>query len=129
MDTVNTKKELRLLLDSFRKQGKRIGFVPTMGALHQGHLSLMSRSVQENDVTVVSIYVNPTQFNNKNDLENYPRDLENDLKMIEDLGISIVFTPTDEEMYPRPDKRVFDFQEMGTVMEGKFRPGHFNGVA
>jgi len=100
-----------------------------MGALHQGHLSLLGISSGNNDMVVASIYVNPAQFNDPNDLKNYPRDTEKDLRMLESTGCSIVFLPDDDEMYPEPDTRVFEFGEMGQIMEGKQRPGHFNGVA
>ena len=110
-------------------QGLKIGFVPTMGALHQGHLSLVEQAGHECGVVVASIFVNPTQFNDPNDLVNYPRTLEADLKMLETQGCDIVFVPTVETMYPEPDNRIFAFGELETVMEGKFRPGHFNGVA
>ena len=100
-----------------------------MGALHQGHASLVKRSVAENDVTVVSVFVNPTQFNDKNDLKNYPRDLQADCALLEAIGADIVFAPEVEEMYPEPDTRVFSFAPLDTVMEGGCRPGHFNGVA
>jgi pantoate--beta-alanine ligase len=107
---------------------RTIGFVPTMGALHEGHLSLVRRSIAENGTTVVSIYVNPTQFNDKGDLERYPRDLAKDIELLTSAGSVIVFAPTDSEMYPEPDNRNFNFGELETVMEGKHRPGHFNGV-
>lgn len=107
---------------------KKIGFVPTMGALHKGHLSLVERSAKENDVTVVSIFVNPTQFNDKNDLKNYPRDLEKDIELLSDYKC-ILFTPDESEIYPEEDTRIFDFDGIDKVMEGEFRPGHFNGVA
>ncbi len=116
-------------LSEARAQGLKIGFVPTMGALHQGHLSLVEQAGQECGVVVASIFVNPTQFNDPNDLANYPRTLEADLKMLETQGCDIVFVPTVETMYPEPDNRIFAFGELETVMEGKFRPGHFNGVA
>ena len=106
-----------------------VGFVPTMGALHQGHLSLVRQAVAENGVSVVSIFVNPTQFNDPKDLERYPRTLEADLKMLEPTGCSLVFVPSVKEVYPEPDTRKFNFGKLETVMEGKFRPGHFNGVA
>ena len=111
-----------------RKEGKRIGLVPTMGALHEGHASLVERSVKENDVTVVSVFVNPTQFNDKNDLKNYPRDLDADCRLLEAVGADYVLAPSVEEMYPRPDTRQFEFPPISTVMEGAHRPGHFNGV-
>jgi pantoate--beta-alanine ligase len=116
-------------LSEARAQGLKIGFVPTMGALHQGHLSLVEQAGQECGFVVASIFVNPTQFNDPNDLANYPRTLEADLKMLETQGCDIVFVPTVETMYPEPDNRIFAFGELETVMEGKFRPGHFNGVA
>ncbi len=129
MKLVKTINELQAELDAFRKQGKRIGLIPTMGALHAGHASLVKRSVADNDVTVVSVFVNPTQFNDKNDLAKYPRNLEADCKLLEQVGASFVFAPAVEEMYPEPDTRRFSFAPLDTVMEGAFRPGHFNGVA
>jgi pantoate--beta-alanine ligase len=107
------------------------GFVPTMGALHNGHMALVKRAVSESSLVTVSIFVNPTQFNDKNDLEKYPRTLENDLKMLSRVlrPNDIVFIPPVSEIYPRPDTRVFDFGTIATVMEGLHRPGHFNGVA
>lgn len=110
-------------------EGLKVGLVPTMGALHNGHASLVKRSVKENDITVVSVFVNPTQFNDKNDLKNYPRTLDADCKLLESIGADIVFAPSVEEMYPVEDTRVFDFSPLDKVMEGKYRPGHFNGVA
>ena len=106
-----------------------IGFVPTMGALHEGHLSLVACSRKRDDITVVSIFVNPTQFNQRDDFERYPRDLEGDLNDLEQAGVDVVFTPTEREMYPEPDNRTFDFGGLDQVMEGKHRPGHFDGVA
>lgn len=129
MKVVSTKVELKALLDVSRKEGKKIALVPTMGALHEGHASLVRRSVAENDITVVSVFVNPTQFNDKNDLQNYPRTLDADCKLLDTVGADIVFAPTVEEMYPEEDTRVFSFAPLDTVMEGSFRPGHFNGVA
>ena len=129
MKVVATITELKNLLDTFRKEGKSIALVPTMGALHDGHASLVKRSVAENDITVVSVFVNPTQFNDKNDLKNYPRTLDADCALLENVGADIVFAPTVEEMYPEEDTRVFSFAPLDTVMEGAFRPGHFNGVA
>lgn len=111
-----------------RKEGKKIGLVPTMGALHAGHASLVNRSVADNDITVVSVFVNPTQFNDQNDLKSYPRDLEADCKLIEGCGADFVLAPSAEEMYPKPDNRHFDFPPVTSVMEGAHRPGHFNGV-
>ena len=129
MELVCTQKELKSILDIYRGKGMKIGLVPTMGALHEGHASLVRRSVKENDVTVVSVFVNPTQFNDKTDLKNYPRTLEADCALLEKEGASIVFAPTVEEMYPQEDTRVFSFAPLDTVMEGACRPGHFNGVA
>lgn len=129
MKVVSTVKELKALLDSYRSEGKSIALVPTMGALHAGHASLVERAVRENDVTVVSIFVNPTQFNDKNDLKNYPRTLEADCALLERVGASIAFAPSVEEMYPSEDTRQFSFEPLDTVMEGACRPGHFNGVA
>ena len=120
--------ELQNALFEERKQGKIIGLVPTMGALHEGHASLVRRSVNENGVTVVSVFVNPTQFNDKNDLKNYPRDLEADCRLLESCGADYVLAPEVEEMYPTPDTRHFEFPPVSTVMEGAHRPGHFNGV-
>ena len=120
--------DLQNALFDERKQGKEIGLVPTMGALHEGHASLVRRSVNENGVTVVSVFVNPTQFNDKNDLKNYPRDLEADCRLLEACGADYVLAPEVEEMYPMPDTRHFEFPPVSTVMEGAHRPGHFNGV-
>lgn len=111
-----------------RKDGKSIGLVPTMGALHEGHASLVRRSVKENDITVVSVFLNPTQFNDKGDLGRYPRNLGADVKLLEDCRATYCFSPSVEEMYPTPDTRRFDFPPQTTVMEGAHRPGHFNGV-
>ena len=111
-----------------RKQGRSIGLVPTMGALHEGHASLVRRSVEENDITVVSVFVNPTQFNDQNDLKNYPRDLDADCRLLEECHADYVLAPSVEEMYPTPDTRRFEYPPVSTVMEGAHRPGHFNGV-
>ena len=120
--------DLQNALFEERKQGKEIGLVPTMGALHEGHASLVRRSVGENGVTVVSVFVNPTQFNDKNDLKNYPRNLEADCALLESCKADYVFAPEVEDMYPTPDTRHFEFPPVSTVMEGAHRPGHFNGV-
>lgn len=128
MKLVHTIQELRLALDALKAQGKKIGLVPTMGALHAGHASLVKRCVAENDVAVVSVFVNPTQFNDKNDLIKYPRTLEADCNLLESIGTSFVFAPSVEEMYPEEDTRHFSFAPLDTVMEGVYRPGHFNGV-
>ena len=129
MEIYETVSGLQEELHELRVRQKTVGFVPTMGALHEGHLTLVRQCVAENDVCVVSIFVNPTQFNNKSDLEKYPRTLSNDLKFLEGVNCSIVFAPSEKEIYPEPDTRVFDFGQLGEVMEGKYRPGHFNGVA
>ena len=128
MKTVHTINALQDELNALRQQGKSVGLVPTMGALHAGHASLVKRSVAENDVTVVSDFVNPTQFNDLNDLEKYPRTLEADCRLLEACGGSFVFAPSVEEIYPEPDTRRFSFAPLDTVMEGIYRPGHFNGV-
>ena len=129
MIVVETVDKLRAFLAAARAEGKSIGLVPTMGALHEGHASLVQRSVAENDVTVVSVFVNPTQFNDKGDLERYPRTLDADCALLSSLGANYVFAPSVEEVYPEPDTRVFDFAPLDKVMEGVYRPGHFNGVA
>ncbi|MDR3251094.1 MAG: pantoate--beta-alanine ligase [Tannerella sp.] len=129
MKVINKIHELQKLLADERKDAKTVGFVPTMGALHDGHLSLASRSKNENDVSVVSLFVNPTQFNDKNDLGTYPRTPEKDCAMLESVGCDYVFAPSETEMYPEPDTRVFALGAVAEVMEGARRPGHFNGVA
>lgn len=129
MKIVNSIKELRGYLAEEKRNNRRIGLVPTMGALHDGHLSLVKRCVEENEVCVVSVFVNPTQFNDKHDLETYPRTLDKDCELLETAGCSYVFAPSVEEMYPEPDTRTFDFGTVSQVMEGACRPGHFNGVA
>ncbi len=128
MKIIHTIKELQAEISAQKNAGKRVGLVPTMGALHAGHASLVERSVAENDVTVVSIFVNPTQFNDKNDLIKYPRTLEADCQLLQSVGASIAFAPSVEEVYPEPDTRSFSYAPLDTVMEGAFRPGHFNGV-
>lgn len=128
MKVVNTIKELQAMLSEYRSEGKTIGLVPTMGALHAGHASLVERSVRENDVTVVSIFLNPTQFNDKTDLEKYPRTLDADCALLTEVGATIAFAPSVEEVYPEPDTRQFSYPPTDSVMEGAFRPGHFNGV-
>lgn len=120
--------ELQNILFDDRKQGKTVGLVPTMGALHEGHASLVKKSVEDNDITVVSIFVNPTQFNDPKDLNSYPRDLDADCKLLESVGTDYVFAPSVDEMYPTKDTRHFEFPPVSTVMEGAHRPGHFNGV-
>ena len=128
MKVVSSVVELEAVLAQVRNENKTIGLVPTMGALHEGHGSLVKRCVAENDYTVVSVFVNPTQFNDKNDLNNYPRTLDADCEMLHSLGADLVFAPTVEEVYPEPDTRSFSYPPIDTVMEGAKRPGHFNGV-
>ena len=120
--------DLQNELFDIRKEGKSVGLVPTMGALHEGHASLVKRSVKENDVTVVSVFLNPTQFNDQGDLDRYPRTLEADCKLLDACGADYCFAPSVEEMYPVADNRHFEFPPVSTVMEGAKRPGHFNGV-
>ena len=128
MKVFTTIVDLQNELFNARKEGKEIGLVPTMGALHEGHASLIKRSVKDNGATVVSIFLNPTQFNDKGDLERYPRTLDADCKLCEACGAQYVFVPSVKEMYPTPDTRHFEFPPQSTVMEGAKRPGHFNGV-
>lgn len=128
MEVFEKIKDLQARLNDLRSMGKTIGFTPTMGALHQGHISLVERSNNENDISVVSIFVNPTQFNNKEDLEKYPRNLKADFALLEKNNCDIVFAPEVAEMYPKEDTRVFLLGKVTEVMEGKYRPGHFNGV-
>ncbi|MFW5872373.1 MAG: pantoate--beta-alanine ligase, partial [bacterium] len=128
MQVIYKRKEIKDLLKNLKKE-KSIGFVPTMGALHEGHISLLSRSVKENDFNVVSIFVNPTQFNDKEDLKNYPRELEADLQKLKKAGCDLVFVPGEMEIYPEQDNRFFDLEGLDENMEGKSRKGHFNGVA
>ena len=116
-------------ISKYKADNKTIGFVPTMGALHNGHISLIDKSIVNCDITIASIFVNPTQFNNKSDFENYPVTWDSDTEKLESAGCDILFAPNTKEMYPEPDKRVFDFDGLDNVMEGQFRPGHFNGVA
>lgn len=128
MKVFNKIAELQNELFEARKQGKSVGLVPTMGALHEGHASLVERSVKDNDVTVVSVFLNPTQFNDQGDLDRYPRTLDADCELLERVGADYVLAPSVSEMYPTPDKRQFEFPPVSTVMEGARRPGHFNGV-
>ncbi len=129
MQVLETVAALRAFLEGPQAQGKTLGFVPTMGALHPGHLSLLDLALRENQLALASIFVNPTQFNNPADLASYPRTLEADLRMLRERGCHAVFAPTAAEVYPEPDQRAFDFGPLAQVMEGKHRPGHFNGVA
>ena len=128
MKIYKTTKGLENALQKLRAESKSIGLVPTMGALHAGHLSLVKRCVEENDVCVVSVFVNPTQFNNQTDLEKYPRTLEADAALLGGAKCTIMFAPSVKQIYPKPDTRVFDFGQLDKVMEGVHRPGHFNGV-
>lgn len=128
MQVVHTKNELVNLIDNLKKEGKTIGFVPTMGALHNGHISLVKESKKHTGATVVSIFVNPTQFNDPEDLKRYPRTLEKDVELLKTVDCDIVFAPSVEEIYPEKDVRKFDFGYLESVMEGARRPGHFNGV-
>ena len=128
MKIIHTIQELKAELSAARAAGKSIGLVPTMGALHEGHASLVRRSVAENDVTVVSIFLNPTQFNDPRDLERYPRTLDADCALLTQCGAQIAFAPSVAEVYPEPDTRHFSYPPTDSVMEGAMRPGHFNGV-
>lgn len=125
----NKTKDLQAYIGLHKSKGKTIGFVPTMGALHLGHLSLIDSSQKKCDITICSIFVNPTQFNDKKDLECYPRTIEKDTAMLEKKGCHALFIPLAEEVYPKKTKEIFDFGILNKVLEGKFRPGHFNGVA
>lgn len=131
MKVINKTSDLQAIIEQFKNDGKSIGLVPTMGALHKGHLSLVKNSISNNDITVVSIFVNPTQFNNPNDLASYPRTVEKDLELLQTVGCDVVFAPEADDIYSKSetDSRFeFDFEGLDKVMEGKFRPGHFNGV-
>ncbi len=129
MEVIRTVHEMKQCITAFHKEKKRIGFVPTMGALHKGHLALIVRALQENDKVVCSIFVNPLQFNNSGDLSKYPRNLDRDLAMLKTIGCDTVFTPEVDDIYPEPETKVYEFGLLDKVMEGRFRPGHFNGVA
>ncbi len=131
MQIITTKQALATIVNACHTKNSTIGLVPTMGALHEGHASLVRRSVKENNITFVSVFVNPTQFNNKEDLEKYPRNLNRDAELLSSLGVDFVFAPTPEEMYSEEeltDTFQFDFGGLDAIMEGKHRPGHFNGV-
>ncbi len=129
MEIIRTVSQLRETMAQCRANGRSIGLVPTMGALHAGHLSLMERARKENDVVIASVFVNPTQFNNATDLATYPRTEEADCSLMAQAGVDFAFIPSVEEIYPEPDTRVFDLGPVAEVMEGPMRPGHFNGVA
>lgn len=128
MILVHTVSELQKELSLLHRDNK-IGFIPTMGALHQGHISLVRESIKDNNITVVSIFVNPTQFNDKSDFEKYPKKTDEDIRLLDEVGVDFIFLPSVNEIYPKPDTRQFDFGLLDKVMEGKYRPGHFNGVA
>lgn len=129
MKTLATAKELREEIGKVKTGNRLLGFVPTMGALHRGHISLVEECKKKCDICVVSIFVNPTQFNDRSDLDNYPRMPEKDIKKLTEAKVDYVFYPSEKEMYPNEDKRIFNFGTLETVMEGLHRPGHFNGVA
>ncbi len=129
MEVFYQRREMNQQMLILKKKGNSIGFVPTMGALHAGHISLLQYAKKQNNIAVASIFVNPTQFNNKEDLINYPRTLDADLELLRKEGCNFVLVPNEKEMYPEPDLRVFSFGNLDKVMEGKYRPGHFNGVA
>ncbi len=129
MQKITTVADLRQAIAAAKQERRTIGFVPTMGALHEGHLALVHRARLENDIVVVSVFVNPIQFNNAEDLAKYPRTEENDLSLLSGAGVDYAFVPTVEEMYPEPVTTIYHFGEIEEVMEGPRRPGHFNGVA
>jgi pantoate--beta-alanine ligase len=129
MIVYRTRTDLAQHLETLRKQGKGVGLVPTMGALHKGHTSLVGKASEENDVVVVSLFVNPAQFNNSADLEKYPRTLDKDLELLQSMKVDMVFVPSIKEMYPEEDSRTFDLGNLDRVMEGKFREGHFDRLA
>lgn len=129
MEIIRTVSQLKEYIRQAKNQGMSIGLVPTMGALHDGHISLIDRARKENDIVIVSVFVNPTQFNNKHDLETYPRTESADCIKLENAKVDVAFIPTVKEIYPQEDTRIFDLGEVAEVMEGAMRPGHFNGVA
>ncbi len=129
MEIIRTVAQLRKAVETAKLNQKKIGLVPTMGALHEGHMSLVQSACADNDVVIVSVFVNPTQFNNANDLQTYPRTEEADCEKLRQAGVHIAFMPSVEEVYPEPDTRIFNLGPVAEVMEGAMRPGHFNGVA
>ena len=129
MEIFKTIPELKNYLSKVKSTGSSIGFVPTMGALHQGHISLIKQACNENSKVVCSIFVNPIQFNNKEDLIKYPRNTDADIKVLQENNCDILFLPDNEEMYPEPVTTIYEFGQLDKVLEGKFRAGHFNGVA
>ncbi|MEO9869933.1 pantoate--beta-alanine ligase [Ekhidna sp.] len=128
MRVLSAKKELSDIVSSYKKESKTIGFVPTMGALHEGHLALVKRSIEENDRTIVSIFVNPLQFNSAKDLAKYPRVLEEDVRLLEGKGVDLVFAPSEKDLYPSKQIVTIDFGDLSEILEGKYRPDHFDGV-
>ena len=128
MQVFKTQIELKKKLNELKEKNQTIGFVPTMGALHMGHISLINYSKQQSDVTVCSIFVNPTQFNNAEDLAKYPKTPTEDIKLLEDAGCDILYMPTVDDVYPKNDTKHFNFGYLDTILEGALRPGHFNGV-
>ena len=131
MQIFSTIEDVKAFVGSQRLNNQKVGFVPTMGALHRGHLSLVNTAVSDNDIVIVSVFVNPTQFNDKKDLEVYPRNLEADAELLKNVGVTALFAPTPENFYSEEEMSntfQFDFNGLDKVMEGKFRPGHFNGV-
>ncbi|MFT6868696.1 MAG: pantoate--beta-alanine ligase [Cyclobacteriaceae bacterium] len=128
MQVVTSPRRITELMKALRNQGKSIGLVPTMGALHDGHASLFRESLKYNDITVVSVFVNPMQFNNQDDFNNYPRPFAQDQKILEGLGVDVLYAPSEKEMYPESPLVNLEFGVMAEIMEGAFRPGHFDGV-
>lgn len=129
MQRFTSSKRITEITHEIRLSGQQIGFIPTMGALHDGHLSLVRRSLAENDITICSIFVNPTQFNEPDDFNSYPRNIEADAKMLESVGCDILFAPIASEIYPVPDLTIYELGKVANELEGSHRPGHFNGVA
>ncbi|MEA2043335.1 MAG: pantoate--beta-alanine ligase [Bacteroidota bacterium] len=129
MQRIKTVKKLKEIIKTLKDEERTIGFVPTMGALHKGHISLIKRSVRENEVTLMSIFVNPRQFNNSNDLKTYPRNLQEDERLLKYEKVDYIFAPSVDEIYPEKETKSYDFGGLAKVMEGKYREGHFNGVA
>ncbi|MCK4661969.1 MAG: pantoate--beta-alanine ligase [Bacteroidales bacterium] len=130
MDILKHKIEIKRTISKYKSASKTVGFVPTMGTLHQGHISLVEKCNNENDITVVSIFVNPTQFNDKKDYNNYPRNIEKDINILKNENVDLIFIPSEQEMYPKPSNiEIFNFGHLDKIMEGKYRKGHFNGVA
>ncbi len=128
MEVIKYISEMRPLSRKLKAEGKSIGLIPTMGALHKGHLSLVETSIRESDITIATLFVNPTQFNNHEDFENYPVSTDEDLEMFRSAGVDIVFAPSKDEMYPAEPTIKIHYGPLQEVLEGKYRPGHFNGV-